>query len=853
MKKTSNRLVATGAAILLGACAIALAQHDSRKRDRESPDAGSQASVVAQPISAGGFGDDSVTDNAELGLSGLPSSTGPQIVRGNNGQLTAYGDAGDVNPLRSSGMGGSYGSEQAVVPAGAESAVPSLPTAGPDGFPNPDSLPAAGFPSSDGYASPALPSFSAAPDMGQNGTYGGAPDSLPTPDSLPDMGAAEAGYNDLPASGSLSDFPQPGTGGPGGLSDPANGPPNDYAAGLASGPPSTLQADPLPNQPPGIDSYPGNGPAIATPPVGAGGGGYAAEQPTYNDSQTNSGAGPSYGASNAPRVDSSNSFAGTSPQTGGNAGAAFSDREYSDGGYEQRGALPATNLAAPTPASPAAYASQPNVGASSVNTQTGMGGPSRTAGSLASLVSDVPGNRYLDGPQSPSVTIEIRPPGEEIQVGKKAAFVIMVSNRGNVDALDVTVVDRIPRGTQFAGAEPQPTTTASDLLVWELGRVPAGEDRVIRMNIIPEVEGEVGSTASLLFASQASARALATQPKLELVVEASSDVLIGNRQNLTLVIRNSGSGIARNVKLTVDVPENLSHSSGASIEAMLPDLHPNESRRIDNLVFSAIQPGLADCMVRVLTDDGVQAEERVPIDVRSPKLVAQIQGPKERYLQREATYTVAVANTGTATATQLEFAVHLPAGLAYVGCDKPQATYDRARHVVYLKLAELPASAKAPFQINLLPVELGSQSISVKTTGDLGIVADASTQVTVNGRAELEFTIGQDNGQIEVGATTTYEVRILNKGDKPDRNVALSIELPQGSSVVDVSPKGAVQNGNVIQFQPIEEMPIRDSRTYRFVVQHTQSGTQVVRSRLISENLTRGVLKEVPTFVYADD
>lgn len=849
MKKTSNRLVVTGAAILLGACAIALAQHDSRKRDRESPDALSQGSVVAQPISAGGFSDDPSSDIQQ----GLPSSTGPQIVRG-NGQLTAYGAPEDANPLRSHGMAGSYGSEPAVVPAGAETSMPAFPPGGAAELPNADSLPTDGFPNSDVHAGPALPNLPQAPVAGQVGSYGG------TPNSLPEIGSPEEGYSGSPAGGSLNDFPESGSGAPVGESDPMRPPTNDYVPELPPEFPAsqlgTQPADPLPNQPPSSDSYTANGPATTSPTLGAGGNGYGAEPPPYNGNPTISGAQTSNDGPTALRGDARNSLAGASPQTGGNGGATYGgygNGGYGNGGYRQDAASPAANLTNPTPTSPAAFASQPTAGPGTVATQTGMVGPRRTAGSLASLVSDVPGNRFLDGPQSPNVTIEIRPPGEEIQVGKKAAFVIMVSNRGSVDALDVTVVDRIPRGTQFAGAEPQPTTSASDLLVWELGRVPAGEDRVIRMNIIPEVEGEVGSTASLLFASQASARALATQPKLELVVEASPDVLIGDRQNLTLVIRNSGSGIARNVKLTVDVPENLSHSSGASIEAMLPDLHPNESRRIDNLVFSAIAPGLADCMVRVLTDDGVQAEERVPIDVRSPKLVAQIQGPKERYLQREATYTVAVANTGTATATQLEFAVHLPAGLAYVGCDKPQATYDRARHVVYLKLAELPASAKAPFQINLLPVELGSQSISVKTTGDLGIVADASTQVTVNGRAELEFTIGQDNGQIEVGATTTYEVRILNKGDKADRNVALSIELPQGSSVVDVSPKGAVQNGNVIQFQPIEEMPIRDSRTYRFVVQHTQSGTQVVRSRLISENLTRGVLKEVPTFVYEDD
>ncbi len=805
MKKTSNRLAVAGAAILLGACAIALAQHDSRKRERETPDASLHAAEVAKPISASTDFEHESTDKSAI------SHSMPQVVRGNDGPLE------EANPLRDSSYEGSYGMESSVVPAAAEGELPSLPTA--------DSLSGGSLPS---------------PPPG----LGAAPSPLPdTSQPAPSYDSGEGSY-------SLSDLPSPSL-------------PSSSSADSAAGN-STPAMPSLPTG--GLPKVAGPGPT--TPPsslssTGYGQEGYGqetAQTQTYGQSGSNapSPAAPvgygqagdplnGYGQQSATPLNTSpagvetSMAAVTAPQTDEQPNYA------NNNAYSQQ---PSQTVAPQVPASTAAYGGTVNAGS---NQPTSMLGPRRTPGSMASLVSDTPGNRYLDGPQTPNVSIEIRPPGEEIQVGKKAAFLIMVSNRGSVDALDVTVVDKVPRGAQFAGSEPQPASAAGEILVWELGRIPAGEDRVIRMNIIPEVEGELGSTASLMFASQASSRVLATQPKLELAVESPPNVLIGDQQNMVLVIRNSGSGIARNVKLTVDVPENLSHPSGASIEGVLADLHPNESRRIDTLAFSAIQPGIADCVIRVLTDDGVQAQQNVSVDVRAPKLVAQIQGPKERYLQREATYTVAVANTGTATATQLEFAVHLPAGFAYVGCDKPAATYDRARHVVLLRLAELPASAKAPFQISLLPIELGNQSISVKTTGDLGIVADASTQVVVNGRAELDFTIGQDNGQIEVGATTTYEVRILNKGDKPDRNVTLVIDLPQGSTVVDVSPKGAVANGNQIQFPPIAEMPIRDSRTYRFVVQHNQSGTQKVAARLISENLNVGVMKEVPTFVYQDD
>jgi uncharacterized repeat protein (TIGR01451 family) len=473
---------------------------------------------------------------------------------------------------------------------------------------------------------------------------------------------------------------------------------------------------------------------------------------------------------------------------------------------------------------------------------------------MASLVSDQPGNRYLDGPQRPDVSIEIRPPAEEIQVGKKAMFMMMVANRGGADALNVRVVDQIPKGTRFVGSEPEVQPSADGLLVWDLGTVPAGEERLIRINLIPEIEGEIGSTASVMFAAQASVRTLATKPKLEIEIDASPSVMIGSNFQPRMTIRNAGTGVARNVTIEVEVPANLSHPGGSTIGADLNDLHPSESRPIDGLVFAAASAGSGQCIVRALTDDGVQFEKIVNVEVKAAKLVAQIQGPRERYLQREAAYTLAVMNNGTASATNLDFAVHLPAGLKYVGCSLAQAEYDRSQHILHVGLTELPAGTPAEFQIRLLPVELGPQSFTLKANGDLGATAEAMTQVDVNGRAELEFLVRQDDGVIEVGATKTYEVRVLNKGDKPDRNVRLQITLPEGARLVNVNPQVKYrQQGNTIDFEPIAEMPIRDTRMYSFEIEHNRKGTQLVKTRIISENLNVGVLKEIPTFVYDDN
>ena len=64
-----------------------------------------------------------------------------------------------------------------------------------------------------------------------------------------------------------------------------------------------------------------------------------------------------------------------------------------------------------------------------------------------------PGARILEGPQTPSLTIEKRAP-PEIQMGKMAEFSLTVRNVGKVSASGLVIQDEVPEGTRFVGAEP---------------------------------------------------------------------------------------------------------------------------------------------------------------------------------------------------------------------------------------------------------------------------------------------------------------------------------------------------------------------------------------------------------------
>ncbi len=188
-----------------------------------------------------------------------------------------------------------------------------------------------------------------------------------------------------------------------------------------------------------------------------------------------------------------------------------------------------------------------------------------------------PGDRRLEGIQSPSIVIQKRAPNE-VKVGKPASFVIHVQNVGSVEALDVMVHDQIPRGMRLVDASPAPVQQG-DLLLWQLGSMPAGDERTVTLQLVAEQEGELGSVARVTFEAAASVRTISTRPELKIVQRAPEKVLIGQQLEIELEVSNPGSGEATGVVLQEDVPIGLEHPQGRQLDNLLGTLAPGEIRR----------------------------------------------------------------------------------------------------------------------------------------------------------------------------------------------------------------------------------------------------------------------------------
>ena len=492
-----------------------------------------------------------------------------------------------------------------------------------------------------------------------------------------------------------------------------------------------------------------------------------------------------------------------------------------------------------------------------LNSRMGAGSIGNSATSnFGRLTKDVPGDRQLDGLQAPALTIEKRSP-REIQVNQTAEFEIVVRNVGRATAEDVKVFDEVPSGTEFGGAVPKPTRMAQNRKIeWSVGQLRPGQEKRIKLQLKPIQPGEIGSVAHVTFATQASMRSLVTKPVLEVVHQTNPTHLIGDDVILDVLVTNKGDGAAKNVVIQQEVPKQLDFPDGLPggsrvIEYEVGTLTPGRSRRV-KLALKAADVGRIQNVMFASADGGIQAKHQVPIEIVAPKLVARSDGPTRRFLKRNVTHQFSVTNQGTANATNVELIARLPRGLQFVQSNN-QGRYDSNTHAVYWSLAKLTRNAEAKVELKTIPIDVGNQPIRFESSADLNVRASIEQALSVEHLVDVFFDIDDVVDPIEIGASTSYRLRVVNQGTKAASNIQLHVDFPNGvqPTSVDSSLRNAIR-GQQIVFEPINSMSPGDEVSIVIHGKGQLAGDHRVVVKMQTDGRTGAVSKQESTHVYSD-
>jgi uncharacterized repeat protein (TIGR01451 family) len=462
-----------------------------------------------------------------------------------------------------------------------------------------------------------------------------------------------------------------------------------------------------------------------------------------------------------------------------------------------------------------------------------------------------PGDAQLEGVQSPQLTIQKVAP-KEVQVGKPATFQVTVRNAGSIPANRVEVCDLVPRGAKLTATEPQATRGIHGEVTWALGTIRPGEEKTVKMQIVPTAEGEIGSVATVHFGAEASARSTVTRPQLVIQSKAPSKVMIGEQVTLSIEISNPGTGVATGVVLLDRIPPGLQSPVGTELEYQVGDLKPGESRKLE-LPLVANRAGFAANALSARGDGELHAENECKLEVVAPQLDVVVEGPKRRYLERQATYQFSVTNPGTASAKQVDLVAQLPAGLKFMSANNA-GYYEEATRTVHWRLEELPANETGSVQLVTMPVEPGQHALKLRGTAEKGLVSEKEQPVLVEGIAAILFQVADTVDPVEIGGETTYEVRVVNQGSKASSNVQLIVDLPAELKATGAEgPTRYTINESRVTFDGMAQLPAKAEASYRIRVKALRPGDLRARFQLSSNDMQKPVTKEESTRVYADE
>lgn len=485
------------------------------------------------------------------------------------------------------------------------------------------------------------------------------------------------------------------------------------------------------------------------------------------------------------------------------------------------------------------------------NVAAGRRPPVTQVAAATLLTKPTPGEKQLDGMQAPSVTIEKIAP-REIQLNQPADFQLIVKNIGRVAANNVRVFDEIPAGAQLIEATPQPSRGSAGRIDWNLGTLQPGQEKRIKLKLKPTRPGEMGSVAQVTIAAQASMRTRVTKPEISIFHKSAPKVLIGDRVAFDIVVKNDGDGPANNVMIQEDLPPQLLFSEGyRELEYAIGTLAPGQSKNI-NLVLKAAEIGPFRNTMVVHADGDLNDQHSIDMEVIAPKLQLSADGPARRFLNRETEHTFSVRNAGTAKATNVELACQLPSGLKFLSTNN-QGKYDPSSHAVFWSLAELAEQMTASVELVTSPIEPGSQDLKFEATADLEQTAALTRPLAVQHLVDVFFDIDDVVDPIEVGADTSYKIRVVNQGTKTAANVILQVNFPNG--IKPVSVDGNVANeirGNQIAFSPITSMNPGDEISMTITATGQSAGDHKVVVNLAADGRQANVAKQETTHVYLD-
>ena len=409
-------------------------------------------------------------------------------------------------------------------------------------------------------------------------------------------------------------------------------------------------------------------------------------------------------------------------------------------------------------------------------------------------------------------------------------------------AANVIVRDTIPAGASYVKSEPAATVEGSQL-IWNIGNMDAGQTIKGKIVLKADKEGTLVNCATVSADARVCATVIVGKPVITIEKSGPETAAIGQDVTYNIVVKNTGTAIAKSVVVTDPVPTGMSHNSGkGELSFDVGDLAPGQSKPLA-VTFKANQRGKICNVATANSSNAGKVTDDACTTILVPGLKVEKTGTKEQILGRNADYEITVSNTGDTTLSNVTVSDLAPVETSIVTAPGATISGNKATWTI----ASLAPGAKATQSVKLSSKTAGTHCNNV--TASSGALSDTAKACTLwKGIAAVLLEVVDDPDPIQIGESTTYTIRVFNQGFADINNVKVAATF--GEQITPVSSAQGSVSGKSVSFPVVNKLAAKQAITYSVTVKGASIGDSRNKITLTADELKTPVVEEESTTVY---
>lgn len=435
----------------------------------------------------------------------------------------------------------------------------------------------------------------------------------------------------------------------------------------------------------------------------------------------------------------------------------------------------------------------------------------------------------------------------EVMVGHPFAYEYRVINLTSYPIHQVMVMDRVTDNFKMTDADPDPANLSDGVATWNLGEMGARETRIIKVNGTAPEEGTITTCGWATYSPILCEPIRVVKADLQLVKEGPANVTLCDPILYTVRVTNTGSSVLTGVRITDEMEEGLTTNGSRSAFADIGTLRPGETRTF-NVEAKASRTGEFTNVAKVVTAQGVEAQDQVVTKVTAPSLSITCTTDEERFVGRPIQACFTVTNNGDSASENTMVELAIPAGSSFRGASSGgRLVGDK----VVWDLGSIAAEANKEVCANFVGTEVGNLTFTATASGDCSNPVRTSCSSKVSGIPAVLLEVIDIDDPIEVGANETYEIVVTNQGSANDTNIKIVCTLEDSQQFVSAGgATSGTANGQVIEFAPLPTLGAGQKATWRLIVKAVKAGDIRFGVRMTTDETERPVEETESTHQY---